>query len=144
MEIKKILLPVDGSQIFESAAEKAIEIARAYESEIFILNVESKIYREKYSAHTQVEFKFEEDVAREYSQKIVEDAKRFFSQSGLKVSTAVKKGNPASAIIDMAEKEGFDLVVMCSKGLGSGVKFPLGSVAKKVVYHCSVPVLIVK
>ncbi|KDR94719.1 Nucleotide-binding universal stress protein, UspA family [Peptoclostridium litorale DSM 5388] len=144
MDINKILLPVDGSEIFEIAAQKAIEIASAYDSEIFILNVENRIEREKYSAHTQVEFKLEEDAAREQSKKILEDAKNFFRQSGLKVSTTIKKGNPAAVIIDMAEEEGFDLVIMCSRGLGSGKRFLLGSVAKKVVYQCNVPVLIAK
>ena len=52
--------------------------------------------------------------------------------------------NPSRALVDTAENENFDLIVVGSRGLGNAAAFLLGSVSKQVVSKASCDVLVVK
>jgi nucleotide-binding universal stress UspA family protein len=62
----------------------------------------------------------------------------------LKVTTRLSEGHPADKIIELAEAEHCDLIVMGSRGLGGLKEMFLGSVSDKVADHASCPVLIVR
>ncbi len=54
------------------------------------------------------------------------------------------EGRPSANIVDVAEKEGYDLMVMGSRGIG-GIKGRIfGSTSRRVVDSCKTPVLIIK
>ncbi|MBC7131006.1 universal stress protein, partial [Candidatus Bathyarchaeota archaeon] len=57
---------------------------------------------------------------------------------------AILGSNPARALKDIAKKEGFDLIVVGSRGLGSAASLLLGSVSRQVVVGAECDVLVVK
>jgi nucleotide-binding universal stress UspA family protein len=133
-DVKKILVPTDGSAYSLKAAEYAAEISKQFDAEAHLLNVITpstiRISRRR------------EDKS---SVQVLEEAKEVFNRRGLKVVLRKPvRGNSAEVICKIAEEEGFDLIVMGSRGL-SGVKsFFMGGVSDKVCHHAVCPVLIVR
>lgn len=67
------------------------------------------------------------------------------SEAGItNYTTAILEGDPASEIIDYADNERCDLILIRTHGMGIAKRFRMGSVANKVVQHANVPVLVVK
>jgi nucleotide-binding universal stress UspA family protein len=65
-------------------------------------------------------------------------------EHGIKLNTIVKRGHPVSLIIDTAQVEHMDLIVMGSRGIGGFKEMLFGSVSHGVTSHANVPVMIVK
>ena len=63
---------------------------------------------------------------------------------GLEVRTVTAGGQPAEAIVDVAEREGADLIVVGNKGMTGAKRFLLGSVPNAIAHHASTDVLIAK
>ena len=68
----------------------------------------------------------------------------FFEKQGLKAQFVSKTGPAAKVIAESARKGEYDLLVMGSHGHGTLANLVMGSVATKVMAHCSVPVLLVR
>jgi nucleotide-binding universal stress UspA family protein len=62
----------------------------------------------------------------------------------LKVSTYLLEGRPSSIIVEEADKEEADLIVIGSRGLGGITGWILGSTSRRVVESCTKPILVVK
>jgi len=60
------------------------------------------------------------------------------------VKTYAREGDPADAILDVAEEVGADLIVVGNKGMTGARRFLLGSVPNKVSHHASTSVIIVR
>jgi nucleotide-binding universal stress UspA family protein len=65
-------------------------------------------------------------------------------KQGATVEAVAMEGDPASKIVGYADKGGFDMIVMGSRGLGRFKEMMLGSVSSKVLHHAKCSVLIVK
>jgi len=63
---------------------------------------------------------------------------------GVKVRSQVLLGDPAEEIIDYAENEGVDLIVMCSHGASGIRRWVFGSVTEKVLRGTATPVLVIR
>ena len=63
--------------------------------------------------------------------------------AGVPYAFRLETGHPAEVIVRLAETDGFDLVVLGSRGLGGVKEFLLGSVSNRVSHHARCPVLIV-
>ncbi len=78
------------------------------------------------------------------NKKILEGALKFFEEKGLKARTIFKEGHPAETIVEIGCGEGFDFIIIGSRGLGGLKKALLGSVSNAVVQQaekCSVIVV---
>ncbi len=75
---------------------------------------------------------------------ILAEAEREVSEAGVKVHTFARQGEPADAILDVAEEQGADLIVVGNKGMTGAKRFLLGSVPNKVSHHAPCSVLIVR
>ena len=64
--------------------------------------------------------------------------------AGVPVTTYARQGDPADAILDVAEERRADLVVVGNKGLTGAKRFLLGSVPNKVSHHAPCSVLIIR
>lgn len=137
--MKKILVPIDGSDNSMKALDKAKEIAISAKSDITILNVTdtSKYHISDYEA------KFAEQKI-EHSKELLKSSLENFKDFDGKVETVHEIGNSASEIIKLAEEGNYDLIVMGSRGLGTFSRAFLGSVSNKVLNHVNISVLIVK
>lgn len=133
--MKKILVPIDGSENAKRALLKAKEIAEAFNSEITILNVMERKGFDTTSSGV-IENKQSEEV-------LTLAAKEFESYTG-KVDTLTRIGAPAENILEISEEGAYSLIIMGSRGLGVFYQAMLGSVSHKVINRSSISVLIVK
>lgn len=137
--MKKILLPVDGSDNSIRAMEMARDLAELSGAKLTVLYV-SDIG--KYATTIYKAYHVEKFVEKggEVLESIVEKLGDYKKE----VEKLHLVGNAAGVIITTAEEEGFDLIVMGSRGLGAFSRALLGSVSNKVLNHSQVSVLIVK
>ncbi|MEM2896827.1 MAG: universal stress protein [Candidatus Bathyarchaeia archaeon] len=139
---KKILVPVDGSEDSRKALKLALDIASRYSSKLTALYVVAK----RVYAHIHelgVLAMLSNELEKE-GKEVLKEAQELAKPLGLEIETKLVHGFPAEEILNMVEKESYDLVVIGSRGL-SGVKaFFLGSVSDKVTHHARCSVLIVK
>lgn len=140
---KRILVATDGSESAEKAASHAVNIAKAAGAELYALYVIST----KHSVTTRSvkgwTHEFEEGLAKR-GQAAICNVEQLGKEAGLKVKPVSLRGIPAEEILNYAEKNGIDLIVMGTKGLKGIEKLLIGSVAENVIRHSKVPVMIVR
>lgn len=78
------------------------------------------------------------------AEKVFKPIRTFFARQGMKASFVAKVGPAADAVVALAGKGGFDLIVMGSHGHGMLTKLVLGSVATRVLAQTQVPVLLIR
>lgn len=140
--LSKILVPVDGSDNSLRALDYAIFLAKSTGAGVTAMHViESPptIYIESQKLLDDIMSKY-----RTESGKILDKCKQNAEKSGVKIETVIAEGDAASNITGYAQKEGFDLIVIGSRGLGKFKEMVLGSVSNKVLHHSKASVLIVK
>ena len=134
---KKILVGVDGSDNSVRAAQRAAELASVFHSDIVLLFVihprESAYYTGLPTAEGAERAKGEDRLLR---------AKEVCEESGSKPELKVLPGNPAEVILDQSE-EGYDLVVLGTRGISAMARFLMGSVTTRVVQLSKIPVMVV-
>jgi len=143
MEIKKILVPVDGSEYSQKALLKAKELGLKFGSEITILTVVNFLKGTMYDNNLTYKEDFT-TLAIQRGEKILEKSHNLIKDYPGTVNTIYKSGDIADEIINMAQKGGFDLVVIGSRGLGTFSRALLGSISTKVVHNIGVSTLVVK
>ena len=140
---KKILVAYDGSDHAIRALDTAIDIAKKYEAKLDIVEVVDTaallgmgVAPIPGEVIQQVYNKAKSDV---------ESAKSKAQQQGVKeVEAVVLEGDPATAILEYASKNGVDLIVTGSRGLSTFKRIILGSVSTKIVQDSKIPVLVIK
>jgi nucleotide-binding universal stress UspA family protein len=136
--MKKILVPVDGSKYSNEAVQYACSIAQKFNSELILLHVIPDILSDGDAGF--IDYKPLEEAAR----KKIDAAKEILASNGLRASTRMESGPTADTIINIAEEEAADLIVIGSRGLSTAKRFLLGSVSNSVSHHAPCPVLIVR
>jgi len=151
----KILVPVDGSKYSRDAAEYAVGIAKLTHAKVIVLHVvHLPTYAFSYSGSegvspvaipTPLPVTLTED-EKKAAKKIVNDVKEMGETGGVKMETKIVERHPSvpDAIIQFAEENGVDLIVMGTKGKTAIKRFLLGSVTESVVHHAHCPVLVVR
>lgn len=139
----KILVAIDGSKYSQKALEKAKKIATPLKGEVTIITVvdpDKGVSRVQQQRMKEIlsEIEFNE------GEEILKKAAEFFKDFAGIFNTVQKVGDPVDQIISFAENEGYDLVMMGSRGRGVFSRTLLGSVSDKVVHHVNCSVLIVK
>ena len=81
---------------------------------------------------------------REDVDATLRDAAERVEDAGVEVRTFAREGDPADAILDVAEERGADLIVVGNKGMTGAKRFLLGSVPNKVSHHAPCSVLIIR
>jgi nucleotide-binding universal stress UspA family protein len=85
-----------------------------------------------------------DDYLREISEKELMPAQKVLDAAGIKHSMVIRRGNISQEIIDLANKEKMDMIVMGSKGRSSFVDMIMGSIAQKIVAGAKQPVVLIK
>lgn len=138
----KILVSIDGSEPSTNAADYAISVANIYHSELIVLHVipsDVSLFGPSPPPHLD-EFKKE---AQQYLDKIVQTAR--MNNDAIQVeSKIIASPSVVGGIVNFAENEGIDLIVVGTKGRSGIKKLLLGSVASGVVTYAHCPVMIVK
>ena len=141
-----ILVGTDGSDTARTALRQAIEIAQQFGARLQIVSAYEPVahqqLRNERAAVPDVEWlvKAREDVLR-----LLETAREAARQTGLeRVDTFARQGDAADAILDVAEEQGSDLIIVGNRGMTGAKRFLLGSVPNKVSHHAPCSVLIVR
>jgi len=134
---KTIVVGTDGSETAGEAVRQAVTLAKAVGATLHLV--------------TGGEPRFDDplpigDTAAQETaaQKIVREAAEKLDGSGVDIQTHAVVGDGATAITDVAEKIGADLIVVGNRGVSSPKRFLLGSVPTKVAHYAPCSVLIVR
>lgn len=136
-----ILLAVDGSEHSLNAARSAAQLACSMNSADLRIAV---VYDSIPPLLGDPDFQVILNARLDDTEKILQSAVKEVGEVPSTVSTETIAGDPAEAIIKIAETRKCDLIVMGSRGLGRLAGLVLGSVSQKVVSHAPCPVLIVR
>jgi nucleotide-binding universal stress UspA family protein len=137
--IKRILAPVDGSSRSQQVVERAAEMAETFHAKVILLHVRQRV-------PDILGEPFYQKVLNQYVEKAeltVAPLKQLLEADGVDHEILILEGDPAEAILEAAEDEKCDLIVMGTRGLSDFIGMALGSVSHKVLRASSCMVLIV-
>lgn len=137
--MKKILVAVDGSPASLHAARTALELARPMEAEVTLAHVTPPAYLPPEVPFSVVNFP--EESVKEAERVLTDCVKELGNPRVARVNLT---GPPAEMLADLADRDGFDLVVVGSKGRGAVARVLIGSVTDRLVHICRKPVLVVR
>jgi nucleotide-binding universal stress UspA family protein len=135
----EILVPTDGSAAAERAIDHAVDIAETYGARIHAVYVVDAGSYSTLEAGSQVVMEALEDEG----EQAVERVRAAAADHGVEVVTDVVAGSAHSSLLQYAEDNGVDLVVMGTHGRRGLNRYLLGSVTERVVRSSAVPVLTV-
>ena len=133
----KILVAYDGSESAQRALVQAAELA-SNGSSISVISVAEPLPQFGRAGTMMVP---EEDEERRHD---LTDAKATLAAKGIEAAVVERKGDPATMIVDEAEHEGADVIVMGTRGLNTAKRWLMGSVSSRVVQHAPCNVLVVR
>jgi nucleotide-binding universal stress UspA family protein len=81
---------------------------------------------------------------REAVDATLESAAAVFAAAGVQVERYAQRGDPADAILDVAEERGADLIIVGNRGQTGAKRFLLGSVPNRISHHAPCAVLIIR
>jgi len=140
-----IVVGTDGSETAARAVAMATEMARVHGARLHLVTayepVVPALSAEEQEALGELAWMASPG---ERAERIAAGAADEAGDAGIEVETHVTVGDPAHALIDVAEQRGADLIVVGNKGLSSPARFLLGSVPSKVVHHAPCHVLVVR
>ena len=135
---QKILVPVDGSEHSGRTLPAAVDLATKYGAEVVVLHVREH----GRSWATDADFS-----PPEQAKAVVDEAVARFREAGLTASGEVRDapvGEAPRVIVDAAEENGVELIVMGNRGMTQWRSLLLGSVAHKILEHANCAVLLVR
>jgi nucleotide-binding universal stress UspA family protein len=141
---RKILVATDGSEQVRKAVDSAIEIAKLNDAKLYAVYV---VAVGGYAITPSKDMEWERAV-KEQLIKEGKEATNYVEDTGrvakIEIESIILEGNPADEIINFAEKNDIDLIVMGTQGKSAIQRFLIGSVAENVVRHFDKIVLVVR
>jgi nucleotide-binding universal stress UspA family protein len=145
ISLKRILVPLDGSDSSFQAANYAVKLAKMAKAEIIFMHaVVNPPYVEYKTAGLVIMHYIDE--AKKHAEMWYSNTGDMASKEGVKFSaeTILDVASPADSIVNYAESKKVDLIVMGTHGRTGIKRFLLGSVASGVVAHAKCSVLVVR
>jgi nucleotide-binding universal stress UspA family protein len=139
--VQKIIVADDGSAFAQKAVDKAVELAKKEESEIICVNVV-----EDYCpiGLTEIDCTVVRELQMKEANTVIANAADKFKKAAVNARAIIETGSPAEMIIEVAKREGADMIIAASHGKHGAKKFALGSVTARLIEHSPVPVLVMK
>jgi len=146
-EPRRILVPTDLSEHSYAALAPAVAFAERFDGEVALLAV-----LEDPLDHPEIDWKERAGITAEQMKAHMADATRAELRAKVEelgFAARVKRievgfGRPAATLVERAEAEGYELIVIASRGRGAVARAILGSVARDVVRHAACPVLAIR
>ncbi|MBK9942924.1 MAG: universal stress protein [Kouleothrix sp.] len=123
---QRIMVPLDGSELAQTAIDHALSICRAFAATLVLLHVRDR--------HGSVEA----------SQRYLDFTRRELAGSGVPITLVLREGDVASAIVNAADSEQIDVIAMATHGRSGLQRVVYGSVAEQVLRSSTKPVLLVR
>ncbi|MEA2282439.1 MAG: hypothetical protein QOK21_3046 [Solirubrobacteraceae bacterium] len=141
-----IVVGTDGSETARKAVREAVALAKSVGASVGIVSAYEPVSKQRLReesrqapADTQWAINAREDV-----EATLTEAEEDVEDAGIAIRTFAREGDPADAILDVAEEESADLIVVGNKGMTGAKRFLLGSVPNKVSHHAPCSVLIIR
>ena len=141
-----IVVGTDGSDTATEAVRQAVGLAATLGSTLEIVSAyepipAQRLRDEAREAPPDIQWEIN---PREDVDATLETAAEVAREAGVTVNTTAREGDPADAILDVAEERGADLIVIGNKGMTGAKRFLLGSVPNKISHHAPCSVLIIR
>jgi nucleotide-binding universal stress UspA family protein len=141
-----IVVGTDGSETATEAVRQATDLASKVGAEIHLVSAyepvsEGRLREERKDVPADLEWMVN---PREDVEATLKEASEQISGAGVQVETYSRQGDPADAILDIAEEQNADLIVVGNKGMTGAKRFLLGSVPNKVSHHAPCSVMIIR
>jgi len=143
--IRRILVPLDGSELGAAAIPYAEALGVALDADLVLLHVlQPAVFLTPAAGAVPYAQPLADDRANAQAIEYLKGVREPLKQRGLRVSCAVVVGSPADKIIDYAHENAIDLIAMSSHGRSGFGRWVFGSVADKVLHAGEAPVLVVR
>jgi nucleotide-binding universal stress UspA family protein len=142
----RIVVGTDGSETAGEAVSQAIDLAKLSGATLSIVSAYAPVSKKR-SAGEQLEAPPDvqyELGPREDINLVLDSAAATAKKEGIEAQTHPVEGDPAEAILTVAEQTKADLIVVGNKGMAGARRFLLGSVPNKVSHHAPCSVIIVR
>jgi nucleotide-binding universal stress UspA family protein len=141
-----IVVGTDGSDTATQAVREAVDMAKAVGARLELVSAyapasEQRLRAERRQAPADVQWAIS---PRKEVEASLAEAADMAREAGVDASTHAREGDPADAILDVAEETNAGLVIVGNKGMTGAKRFLLGSVPDKISHHASSSVLIVR
>jgi nucleotide-binding universal stress UspA family protein len=141
-----IVVGTDGSQTAQEAVRQAVALARQLGARLEIVSAYepvsgARLREEAQQVPADLQWMVN---AREDVNDTLREAAAEADAAGVQSETYARRGDPADAILDVAEERGADLIVVGNKGMTGAKRFLLGSVPNKISHHAPCSVLIIR
>ncbi len=145
--LSRVLLPLDGSEVSDSAIPHGVAMAQALGCGVTVLRAVSLVpFGEAYADYLQGDMGGE--LAAEARAEAEAYVNRKVAEVGVDVETGVQgkivEGNPSAAILDEVGESGEILVVMATHGRTGVGRWLMGSVTDRIIRHSSGPALVIR
>jgi nucleotide-binding universal stress UspA family protein len=144
--IGSMVVGTDGSDTASEAVRQATELAQRLGAKVHLVSAyepvsEGRLREERQQVPGDLQWMVN---PREDVNDTLAAAAKGLQDSGVEVETHAREGDPADAILDVAEEEHADLIVVGNKGMTGAKRFLLGSVPNKVSHHAPCSVMIIR
>jgi nucleotide-binding universal stress UspA family protein len=124
---KRVMVPLDGSELAQTALDHALDMARALGATLVLLHV-----RDGRKGSSQA------------SRRYLDFVRKRHAEAGVPIELAVREGPVAESIVRAAEEERIDVIAMATHGRSGLQRVVYGSVAEAVLRSSTKPVLLVR
>lgn len=136
MNWKRILVPLDGSEVAETALTIAVDLAKTWGAKVFLVRVtEALLEHAPAPIDTCLAPVYE-------AEAYLEEVRRRIASAGVEATAAVWYGPPAAAVMKAAQYHEIDLIVMTTRGRGGVELEVFGSVAESILRGIPIPILV--
>lgn len=139
---KKILVPLDGSELAEAVLPHAEALAKSENAELVILRVPSIPAGEYIAIDPIVASTIRKDI-RDEAVKYVNQKVDTLKKDHIKATGLTKEGPVPDTILEVAEETHVDMIAMSTHGRTGVKRWLMGSVADKIVHHTHIPVMLI-
>jgi nucleotide-binding universal stress UspA family protein len=141
-----IVVGTDGSETANQAVKEAIELARTLGAKVELVSAYEPVAGSRLREEAQ---QVPDDLSwmvnpREDVDATLKAAASQAEDAGVKAQIYARQGDPADAILDVAEEQDADLIIVGNKGMTGAKRFLLGSVPNKISHHAPCNVLIIR
>jgi nucleotide-binding universal stress UspA family protein len=143
---KRVVVGTDGSETATEAVRQAVELAKHLGATLELVSAyepvpAQRLRQERRETPEELQWAIN---PREEVEATLASALEIAEGAGITANTHPRQGDPADAILDVAEETGADLIVVGNKGMTGAKRFLLGSVPNKVSHHAPSSVLIIR
>lgn len=143
---RSIVVGTDGSDTAAQAVRQAVDLAGAVGAKLELVSAYSPVSQQRLGEERR---QAPEDLQwainpREDVDATLEAAAAVAREAGVPVEVFPRQGDPADAILDVAEEREADLIIVGNKGMTGAKRFLLGSVPNKVSHHAPCSVMIIR